>query len=150
MGQPRENLHLRDMGKSGSSVGACFSCRSPTGPIQVPARPSDIGTGTARPSSHPPLAGALLWLSRGLKRRGGSRVGMRGGAASCAGDTPTRLGGRDSRQPIGGTGGRGAGPGRRSLRVCSTLPGFPVLWLLGRNILSSGSGTTWQVIWGDC
>ncbi|XP_052505964.1 uncharacterized protein LOC128057551 isoform X2 [Budorcas taxicolor] len=68
------------MWELGELCRACFSHGPPTGPVQAPARRFDVGAGTARPSSRPPRAGALLRLS-GLKQRGGSGICMRGGGA---------------------------------------------------------------------
>lgn len=126
---------------------ACLSRCPPTGPVQAPARRCDVGAGTARPSSRPPRAGALLRLS-GLKRGAGPECACAATAPSGAGNVPTGLGGRDSHQPIKGAGGRGCGTGRYS-RV---VPAFHRRFLrpLRRKVLLSGAGPSCEVRRGDC
>ncbi|XDA79819.1 hypothetical protein R6Z07F_009816 [Ovis aries] len=74
----RPGVRLRARRAPGAAVRGGRARVGRLGP--APARRFDVGAGTARPSSRPPRAGALLRLSV-LKQRGGSGMCLRGGGA---------------------------------------------------------------------
>lgn len=117
------------MGKFGHRVSACLSCSPFTGP--VPRRPGGLGTGTTRPRS---TSLFLVPCARRPEAQGADpRVGMRGdGAERRAGRSgvigPLRPTPANQRGAVG----KVRGPGRRSLKVCSTPCLGLSLWRPGK------------------